>query len=119
MVRGGVEMILGFHRDPQLGPAVLLGYGGITAELFEDVAIRLLPIGRTDAQAMVNELKARKLLLGFRGAPPCDVPALIEAVLAFARMAQALGSRLEEAEINPLFVLPHGVLAADGLVVLA
>jgi hypothetical protein len=61
MVRGGVEMILGFHRDPQLGPAVLLGYGGITAELFEDVAIRLLPIGRTDAQAMVNELKARNI----------------------------------------------------------
>ncbi len=119
MVRGGVEMILGFHRDPQLGPAVLLGLGGVTAELFEDVAIRLLPIGRTDAESMVGELKARKLLAGFRGAPPADVAALVDAVLAFAAMAESLGERLLEAEINPLFVLPLGVRAADGLVVLA
>ena len=119
MVRGGVEMILGFHRDPQLGPAVLLGLGGVTAELFEDVSIRLLPIGRADAESMVGELKASKLLAGFRGAPPADVPALVEAVLAFAGMAESLGERLLEAEINPLFVLPRGVRAADGLVVLA
>ena len=119
MVRGGVEMILGFHRDPQLGPAVLLGLGGVTAELFEDVSIRLLPIGRSDAEAMVGELKARKLLAGFRGAPPADVPALVDAVLAFAGLAESLGARLVEAEINPLFVLPKGVRAADGLVVLA
>ncbi len=119
MVRGGVEMILGFHRDPQLGPAVLLGLGGVTAELFEDVAIRLLPVGRGDAQAMVGELRAARLLAGYRGAPPLDVPALVDAVLAFAAMAEGLGERLLEAEINPLFVLPHGVRAADGLVVLA
>src|SRR5271157_723303 len=118
MVRGGIEMILGFARDPQLGPAVLLGLGGVTAELFEDVAIRLLPIGREDAEAMIGELKARKLLAGFRGAPPGDIPALVDAVLAFAMMAQTLGDRLQEAEINPLFVLPHGVKAADGLVLL-
>ena len=118
MVRGGIEMILGFARDPQLGPAVLLGLGGVTAELFEDVAIRLLPIGRADAEAMVGELKARKLLEGFRGAPPGDIPALVDAVLAFATMAQTLGDRLQEAEINPLFVLPQGVKAADGLVLL-
>ena len=118
MVRGGVEMILGFHRDPQLGPAVLLGLGGVMAEVFEDVAIRLLPIGRADAEAMVGELKARKLLAGFRGASAADVPALVDAVLAFAGMAESLGERLVEAEINPLFVLPQGVRAADGLVVL-
>lgn len=117
-VRGGVEMILGFNRDPQLGPSVLLGFGGITTELFEDVAIRLLPIGRADAEAMIGELKARKLLQGFRGAPPCDMEALVDAVLAFASTATALGPLLAEAEINPLFVLPHGVKAADGLVAL-
>lgn len=118
MVRGGTEMILGFNRDPQLGPSILLGLGGVTAELFEDVAIRLLPIGRGDAEAMIDELKARKLLEGFRGAPPGDINALVEAVLAFATMANALGDRLQEAEINPLFVLPRGVKAADGLVLL-
>ena len=118
MVRGGAEMILGFHRDPQLGPAVLLGLGGVTAELFEDVAIRMLPIGRADAEAMVGELKALALLTGFRGTPPADVPALVDAMLAFATMAVALGDRLVEAEINPLFVLPQGVRAADGWAVL-
>lgn len=114
----GVEMILGFHRDPQLGPAILLGLGGVAAELLDDVAIRLLPIGRPDAEAMIRELKGHRLLAGFRGAPPADITALADAVLAFAVMAERLGDRLLEAEINPLFVLPDGVRAADGLVVL-
>ena len=118
MVRDGVEMILGFSRDPQLGPSVLLGFGGVTTELFEDVAIRLLPIDRAEAESMIGELKARKLLQGFRGAPPCDVAALVDAVLAFATLASTLDERLDEAEINPLFVLPQGIKAADGLVVL-
>lgn len=119
-VRGGVEMILGFHRDPQLGPVILLGSGGVAAELFQDTALRLLPIGRAEAEAMVEELKAATLLRGFRGAPPADVPALVDAVLAFAAMAEAAGERLLEAEINPVFVLPEGqgARAVDGLVVL-
>ena len=121
LVRGGTELILGFHRDPQLGPAILLGMGGVTAELFKDTAMRLLPLGRADAEAMVRELKTWPLLDGFRGAPRCDVAALVDAILAFAAMAEALGDRLVEAEINPVFVLPEGqgVRAVDGLAVLA
>ena len=120
-LRGGVEMILGLVRDPQLGTAVLLGMGGVAAELFADTALRLLPLSRAEAEGMVAELRGRRLLEGFRGAPPADIPALVEAVLAFAGMAEALGSRLREAEINPLFVLPRGqgVRAADGVAVLA
>ena len=120
LARAEVEMILGFHRDPQLGPAVLLGLGGVTAELFQDTTLRLLPIGRADAEAMVADLRAAALLAGYRGAPPADVPALVEAILAFARMAEALGDRLLEAEVNPLFVgrLGEGVRAVDGLAVL-
>jgi acyl-CoA synthetase (NDP forming) len=119
-IRGGVEMILGFHRDPQLGPVILLGSGGVAAELFQDTTLRLLPIARGDAAAMVDELKAARLLRGYRGAAPADIPALVDAVMAFATMAGAAGERLLEAEINPLFVLPEGqgVRAADGLVVL-
>ncbi|WP_338665363.1 acetate--CoA ligase family protein [Pararoseomonas sp. SCSIO 73927] len=119
-VRGGVEMILGFHRDPQLGPVLLLGSGGVAAELFQDTALRLLPVTRADAEAMVGELKAAALLRGYRGAAPADVPALIDAVMAFAAMAGAAGERLLEAEINPLFVLPEGqgARAVDGLAVL-
>lgn len=119
-IRGGVEMILGFHRDPQLGPVILLGAGGVAAELFQDTALRLLPIARADAEAMVEELKAARLLRGYRGAPPADIPALVDAVMGFAAMADAAGERLLEAEINPLFVLPdgQGARAVDGLAVL-
>jgi succinyl-CoA synthetase beta subunit len=120
LVRGGTELILGFHRDPQLGPTILLGMGGVTTELFKDTAIRLPPIGRNDAAAMVDELKSGALLKGFRGRPKGDLEALVGAITAFAGMVLTLGDRLVEAEINPLFVLPEGqgVRAADGLVVL-
>ena len=119
-VRGVAELILGFHRDPQLGPVILLGAGGVAAEVFQDATLRLLPISRSDAEAMVDELKSARLLRGYRGAAPADVAAVVDAVLAFAAMAQAAGDRLLEAEINPLFVLPEGqgVRAADGLAVL-
>jgi hypothetical protein len=92
----------------------------VAAELFQDTTLRLLPISRSDAEAMVEELKAARLLQGYRGAPPADVPALVEAVMAFAAMAGAAGERLLEAEINPLFVLPRGqgARAVDGLAVL-
>jgi len=120
MLQGGVELILGFHRDPQLGPAILLGMGGVTAELLKDTTLRLLPIGPADALAMVRDLRTFALLDGYRGRPRCDIDALVAAILAFAAMVQSLGERLLEAEINPLFVLPQGqgVRAADGLMIL-
>jgi len=120
LIEGGVEMILGVHRDPQLGPIVLLGMGGVAVDLFNDLAIRLLPIGRRDAEAMIGELKTSRLLSGFRGTKPCDVGALVDAILSMAAMGVALADRLVEAEINPLVVLPEGrgVCAVDGLVVL-
>lgn len=120
MIQDGVEMIVGFTRDPQLGPTVLVGMGGVTSELIGDTAVRLLPIARTDAEAMIGELKTARLLTGYRGASSRDVAALADAIVAFARMAKSLGDRLAEAEINPLFVLAEGegVRAADGLAVL-
>ncbi|MBN3752039.1 acetate--CoA ligase family protein [Paraburkholderia sp. Tr-20389] len=122
MVTGGIEVILGLHRDP-LGTAILLGMGGVTAELIEDTSMRLLcpqtGLSRDDALAMIRELKTYPLLNGFRGRPRADVEALVSAVVAFARMAVQLGPRLREAEINPIFVLPEGkgVYAADGVAV--
>lgn len=120
LIEDGVEVILGFHRDPQLGPAVLLGMGGIATELFNDTAIRLLPVGTTEADEMVNELKVAKLLRGFRGRPKGDIGALASAIANFSDMILTLGERLVAAEINPLFVLPEGrgVRAADGVVIL-
>lgn len=123
MIAGGVEIILGMHRDP-LGTAILLGMGGVAAELFKDTTMRLLPpdggLGMAEARAMARDLVTWPLLDGFRGRPKCDVEALAEAIVAFSRMVAQLGDRLTEAEINPVFVLPagQGVKAADGLVVL-
>jgi acetate---CoA ligase (ADP-forming) len=120
LIEGGVEMILGLHRDPQLGPIILLGMGGVAVDLFDDLAIRLLPISRIDAEAMIGELRTGKLLFGFRGAKPCDVGALVDAIVCMAAMGAALAERLVEGEINPLVVRPEGqgVCAVDGLVVL-
>lgn len=123
MVSGGVEIILGMHRDP-LGTAILLGMGGVAAELFKDTTMRLLPpqggLSAPEARAMARDLVAWPLLDGFRGRPKCDFEALTEAIVAFSCMVAQLGDRLAEAEINPVFVLPagQGVKAADGLVVL-
>jgi acetate---CoA ligase (ADP-forming) len=120
LVRDGVELILGFHRDPQLGAAVLLGMGGIATELFNDTALRLAPVTDEDAHEMIASLRSAPLLRGFRGRPRYDVDALARAIVAFSDMLGTLGPRLVEAEINPLFVLPegHGVRAGDGLVIL-
>ena len=124
MVSGGTELILGMHRDP-LGTAILLGMGGVTAELFKDTTMRLLPVegglSREEALGMAQELKTWPLLDGFRGRPKADVEALVDTIVAFSRMAAQLGDRLVEAEINPVFVLPQGrgVRAADGVVVLS
>jgi acyl-CoA synthetase (NDP forming) len=118
LVTGGVELILGFHHDTSLGPVILLGMGGIAAELYHDTSLRLAPISRCDAQEMISELKTSALLKGFRGRPIADIEALVDAIIAFSNMIGAIGSKLQEAEINPLFVLPrgHGVVAADGVV---
>lgn len=121
MLCGGIEMILGLRRDPQLGMLILLGAGGVQAELSGDSTLRLLPLRKGDALGMVQALRVKALLDGYRGAPAHDVAALVSSIEALARMGEALGDRLVEAEINPLFVMAdgQGVAAADGLVVLS
>ena len=123
MVSGGVEIILGMHRDV-LGVAILLGMGGVTAELLQDTTLRLLPstggLSAQTAREMVMSLKTWPLLDGYRGRPKSDVEALVKAIVAFSEMVATFGDRLLEAEINPLFVLEagQGVKAADGIAVL-
>ena len=119
----GVELILGLRHD-HLGTAILLGSGGVTAELINDMVLRMLPergsLSQEQATEMIRALKCFPLLDGYRGRPKADVPALADAICAFSQMAALLGARLSEAEINPLFVLPAGtgVRAADGVAVL-
>lgn len=123
MISDGLEMILGCRRDP-LGAVLLLGMGGVTAELLKDTALRLIPPGQplslSQAQAMMRELRLWPLLDGYRGAPKRDTDALATAIVDFSTLLADHQDRLIEAEINPLFVLPvgRGVRAADGVALL-
>lgn len=111
-----IELILGYRNDPLVGPTVLLGAGGIAAELAPDFALRLAPVDVDEARRMILEVRQTRLIRGFRGLPEGDCEALACAVAAFSRLAQCADVRVEEAEINPLFVRADGVVAVDGLV---
>jgi len=118
-VVGGVEMIVGVTRDPVFGPAVLVGTGGVFAEVLKDVTVRPLPLDRRDAQEMVKSLAGYALLQGARGQPRADVKALVDVILAVARLASACGERLSELDLNPVVVQQRGAVAVDSLVVTA
>jgi acyl-CoA synthetase (NDP forming) len=111
-----LELILGYRNDPLVGPTIILGAGGITAEISPDFAIRLAPVTLAQAHAMIDEVRITKLIKGFRGLPKGDCEALAQAVVAFSRLATVSGVNIVEAEINPLFVQANKVLAVDGLV---
>ncbi len=111
-----IELILGYRNDPLVGPTIILGAGGITAELSPDFAIRLAPVTLEQAHAMIAEVRVTKLIKGFRGLPKGDCEALAQAVVAFSKLAAVTGVNVLEAEINPLFVQSNKVLAVDGLV---
>jgi acyl-CoA synthetase (NDP forming) len=122
--KGGLEFIIGMHRDP-LGTAILVGMGGVTAELFQDTALRLLkpqtPLTEQEALGMLQELKTWPLLGGYRGRPAYDVDALIKAMVHFSDLIVLMKDRLLECEINPIFVFEEnqGAKAADGIAILA
>jgi acyl-CoA synthetase (NDP forming) len=117
MARPLAEAILGFRRDPEVGPIVLLGAGGVLAELHRDVAVRLAPLHLDEARAMVTKVRALHVLTGWRGLPRGDTEALARAVVAFGHLA-ALDS-VAEAEVNPLMIHESGLTVADAWVVRA
>ena len=119
MERGLAEVILGFRRDPQVGPVVVLGAGGVLAEIYKDIAIRIAPVSIITARAMVEEVRGLAVIRGYRGLPRGDCEALAAAVVAMSQLAALDGRIVAEAEINPLIVKPEGqgVVAVDGLIV--
>jgi len=120
MVREGVEVIVGVSCDPQLGPVLLFGSGGVMVEVYNDVALRRCPITRSEAQAMIAEVKGARLLHGFRGRPAADLTALADTLVRVSHLAMHTQGHLAELDINPLMVLPRGqgVKAVDALVML-
>ncbi|MGE5830848.1 MAG: acetate--CoA ligase family protein [Micromonosporaceae bacterium] len=102
----GVEMLVGTRRDPGFGPIVLIGLGGVLAELIDDTAVALAPLDRAAAQAMVAHLRGARLLRGYRGRPPVDVDALVDVLLAVSRVPA-------EFDLNPVLVRPSGAVVLD------
>jgi acetyltransferase len=119
MIPDAVEVIAGVSYDPQLGPVLLFGTGGIMVEVYNDVALRQCPITRVEALEMIHQVKGVKLLQGFRGAPEADIDALADTLVQVSHLAVNLEGQLSELDINPLMVLPKGkgVKAADALAV--
>ena len=118
MERGLAEVILGFRHDAEVGPIVVLGVGGVLAEIYKDAAIRLAPTTLEEARSMVEEVRGLAVIRGYRGLPKGDCEALAKAIVAMSQLAAVKG--IADAEINPLLVKPEGkgVVAVDGLVVL-
>lgn len=119
MIPNAVEVIAGVSYDPQLGPVLLFGTGGIMVEVYNDVALRQCPITRAEALEMINQVKGVRLLQGFRGSPESDIDALADTLVKVSHLAVNLEGQLSELDINPLMVLPkgQGVKAADALAV--
>ncbi len=114
----GVEMLLGAVRDPQFGPVVMVGVGGIHVEILDDTSTRLAPIDRHEARRMLDELRLAPVLAGARGRPPVDVAAVAEALVRLGALMHAV-PRLAELELNPLIATAHGVMGLDVRGVLA
>ena len=115
---GGVEVIVGAVNDACFGPTVALGLGGILTELLRDVTHRFAPFDAAAARAMIGDLKGAVLLNGYRGRPPLDSAALADALARLSLLIADHADRIEEIDVNPLFVRENGVVAADALVVL-
>lgn len=104
----GVEIIIGARDDPEYGPLMVVGLGGVLVEAIRDISLRLLPLGRDEAHAMLDELRGKAVLGAFRGRPACDVAALVRAMCALSDIFLDHRDQLADLEINPLIVLAEG-----------
>ena len=117
---GGLEVLIGMNRDPQFGPLVTFGLGGIYVEVLKDVTFRVAPFTRLDAQAMLSEIRSKALLDGVRGKPAVDKEAIVDVLLRMGQLVQDF-PEIAEFDINPLIVYPkeQGAIAIDMRLVLA
>src|SRR6202035_1515903 len=116
-ISGGLELVLGVNRDPEMGLVVMAGSGGVLLELTKDVAFAVPPITREKARAMIERTHAARLMRGYRSSPVLDADAMVEALIALGRIAEDLADVAQSIDINPFVVLPRGGFALDALVV--
>jgi len=120
MPAGGTEILVGMNRDPQFGPLVTFGLGGIFVEALKDVTFRLAPFSRIEANEMLNEIRSHALLDGIRGQPPVDKEAIVDTLLRIGQLVQDF-PEIVELDINPLMVFAkgNGAVAIDMRLVLS
>lgn len=117
MIRGGRELVIGLTRDPQFGPCVMFGLGGIYTELLRDVSFRVAPLTEGDAREMIEEIETKGILDEFRGGPAVDREALIQALVGIGNLGIRY-NEIAEIDINPLIIHGNKPVAVDALVVL-
>ncbi len=116
MVMGAQEVLVGMTRDPQFGPVIAFGLGGVQTELWRDVALRVAPVDGVEARRMIRELRSYPLLAGYRGSDPIDIEALAELLVQFSQLGFRYPT-VVEMDLNPVFCLPKGVLVGDARVI--
>ncbi len=116
---GGVECILGVHRDPVFGPVAMVGLGGIFVEVMRDVVFRRCPFDAAAAEAMIRRMRAAPLLLGARGRPVADVAALAAMLSRLSVFAHQAGPALQSIDLNPVIVMPEGAYVVDAVIEIA
>ena len=117
MAKPGVEVIIGMSKDPQFGPVLMFGLGGILVEILKDVSFRIVPLARRDAREMIRDIKGYPVLEGYRGQEPANVPFLEEMLLKVSDFAEQ-NPEIKELDLNPIFAYRDGAIAVDARIVL-
>ena len=117
MARQGIEIIVGMFKDPQFGPVIMFGLGGIFVEVLKDVSFRLVPIVKRDAEEMIKEIKGYALLKGYRGQEPAHIPSLVDILLKLSTLVDKT-PEIREIDLNPVFAYKDSAIAVDARIVL-
>jgi 3-hydroxypropionyl-CoA synthetase (ADP-forming) len=115
---GGVELIVGLQNDPQFGPVIMVGIGGIYTEVFKDVSFRVLPITKEDAISMIDDLKGNKILKGFRGMPPVNLSMIAEALVNIGKFGTEMAPYYESIDFNPIIFYENEYVVVDAKILL-
>ena len=114
----GTEIIMGMIKDASFGPVVMFGLGGVLVEVLKDVSFRIVPIEKADAEEMISEIQGKKLLEGYRGQDPADVPYLQEILVKLSDFVDATPG-IEEIDMNPVFAYREGAVVVDARIILS
>ncbi len=117
MTPEGTEVIVGAIKDPQFGPTIMFGLGGIFVEILKDVTFRIAPVTKEEAEEMIREIKGYPILKGYRGKPPCDENAVIDIILKVSKLVTD-HTEINQLDLNPIFVYEKGAKVIDARIIL-